>query len=398
VRYSSFGRIDKRNTVNLTRTWHLQTQITALTILVTHGSSALGDTYYASKVRSGYAHSAPLMSNETAGESLEWQQLRTGNPTKTFPAESATEFGDDILIHTRNSYKVVDLLTLRLKPLSFKKWGNVFSVCANGDGAKYALRSTTGGSQIKLEAQGLESEIAIPEEVASTPGDWRILADGSELALVGAQRIYVHRDKEWRSVDIEKRAATLGESDKLMMKSGKIYCASSHGEWGGFLNEIDATTGSIKKVYQGLPVNDIKFDRSGKLWFVVGVSHLSMQSAGLFSYDGVQLKCHSEVEGFQDFSKPGTMKVTKQSNFSLQPTDFQGLAFAKDGSILVASTNHGVLRYKDEQWQQVTKDWPGFVMLCGFVLLDYQLAVLPVYDRGVAIYDMKASTYRFILP
>jgi len=189
------------------------------------------------------------------------------------------------------------------------------------------------------------------------------------------------------------------------MGNERIYSSFNRGEFGGKLNEINLATGSSLTVFSSAfyPVTDVKFAPDGQVWFVAGVSHMMLEDAGLFSYHEQHIQCHAKVSGFPTAAlnalrKPNAKQYLERTNWPFEPTTFVGLNFAEDGSILVASDDYGILTYRDEKWSKVTENWPQAVSLAGFVLLKNSVAVLPVYDRGVVIIDLKTSQYKFILP
>ena len=91
-------------------------------------------------------------------------------------------------------------------------------------------------------------------------------------------------------------------------------------------------------------------------------------------------------------------KISKQKNWPYEPTSFDALAFTGDGSIIVASSDYGLLKYSRNQWSRLTPTWPGDLSTGHFALMKDSIAVIPVYNRAIAKVDLNTSAYKLVIP
>lgn len=135
----------------------------------------------------------------------------------------------------------------------------------------------------------------------------------------------------------------------------------------------------------------------GNLWWVLGCDHMGGQTAGLFSFDGAASKCYSQIDGMRS-GDPAGDQVQTRLNWGLRPTSFGGLMFTKGAALLVASSDYGIMKFQGGKWEHMTKDWTKSVSVCGLEVTDSDVAVLPVYELGIVLYNLKTEKYSFILP
>lgn len=350
-------------------------------------------------------------------EAAAWKQLTRYftideiKQSESFPLVAARKFGSDVIVDCNGTYKIVDVDKLKLVPLSIQNARAIHSIY-DDDRRLYALCSVPQGVRLKVKDEAQWREMDVPAPVVAKPKDWSIIAGDGEIVLISEGLCFSWQKSHWQKI-VLKGDVTFRPGNKLVMKAGKIYSAFDLGEWGGRIVEIDCQSGASQTIFENsmYPVTDLKFGSNGQLWFVCGCAHMMWQSAALYSYDG-ELHCLSEVQGIRSsiinsLSPPSILsslqKLTgksaiRRSNWAWEPTSFAGLVFDNDGSLLISTLDYGLLRYSKGQWSGLTQTWKEGVPVCGLVLTKSDTAVLPVYDRGIVLYDLKKGDYKFILP
>jgi hypothetical protein len=66
---------------------------------------------------------------------------------------------------------------------------------------------------------------------------------------------------------------------------------------------------------------------------------------------------------------------------------------------MVTTENYGLMKYKAGAWEKVSDYWPEVRRLevCGLEITSKQIAVIPVYNRGLIFYNLRNKSYNFWL-
>ncbi|HEY9774261.1 MAG TPA: hypothetical protein V6C81_10720 [Planktothrix sp.] len=321
-----------------------------------------------------------------------------------FPVHAVRKFGNQTLVAC-DGWKSIDREHSTLVPFKVPGAAYVFSVFDTGS-KRYVLCSTDNGVVLK-KAQGRTwQDTKVPTPVYAQPENWQISAGDDNVALVADKGFYLLEGNQWSRVDTKENAAgnMLGNS---LIKDGKIYGGFDNGEWGGSVSQTDCKTGASKDIFNNafFPVVGLKRAADGKIWIACGVSHMGLESAALFYYDGGKVVTASEVVGMRSGLGMGAGTISAQEkpiyserkNWDFEPTCFAGFDLDKDGNPIALSLEEGLMRYSNEKWQRITRSWHSGMYL-GNLVVDGSTAVIPVWERGVIMYDMSNGRFKFILP
>jgi hypothetical protein len=317
-----------------------------------------------------------------------------------FPLVSVEKFGEDIVTNCAG-YKTVDVEKGRLVPLLCEGLDQIYSICDDRKGGQYYLGSSAGKVLLRCKSQSGWSDIALPAAVEANPQLWKIAAGDGDIALAAADCWWFKHGSKWRCIEVLKDELYWC---KLILKKGKLYAASDRDPWSGCLFEFDGKTGKRKLIYcdDYGAVTDLKLAPDGKLYFVCGSCHVYTGAGSLHYYDGTvhDISTIAGVRRNCGLLYSGEWFPRLAHNWPLEPTCFAGLGLEKDGSIVVASDEYGLLRYAKKHWTILTKDWPekASIPICGLEQTAAGTVVIPVNYRGVILYDQKTGAYRFILP
>lgn len=334
-----------------------------------------------------------------------WKQLAGYYPSDkeklrmSFPVKGAKSFGQNVVIDC-GDYKLLDYERQALKPLVIDGSSKLYAIAADQCGLLFALAKKEK-VLLKIGTGQAWRDVPIPADVQANPKEWRMVAGDGAVALLSTHKFHVLKADGWIShANPSSPPYVTGDRQKFVMKSGLIYVSSDAGEWGGSVVEINTTTGVSKEIFgDGLnPVTDLDFDSNGRLWFCCGCRHLGISSGALFSYAG-KITRRSEVRGIPASIRKMDwhLKEPTRINWRLEPTSFEGLHVAHDGSIFVATSDYGLMSLSKDGWKQVTPGWPENVPVCGLEMKP-GFAILPIFDRGIVVFDMQKKSYRFVLP
>lgn len=347
--------------------------------------------------------------SQPPSKSAAWKQLTRPHYAddeelwKAFPLHSVRKFGQDIIVDC-DGLKRIDFEKMELAPFHIQNSKSIYDAFDDRQGRLYALCSTEEKTILKVKLNASWSNIEVPEEVRSKPDEWAITAGDGEVTLASTHELFVYENERWEKKTFAGSSAIGKEyGNRRLLRDRMIYSAWDQGEWGGSIYTIDTHLGTVKTIYESWahPVQDLSFAQNGTLWFVTGLSHMLSVSGGLFKYTD-KAHCVSEVSGLDpEFLKTQNRQRTdsqKKLNWNLDSTTLAGMSIKKDGSVLVASTSYGVLHYENNEWRRITPEWSQNVWLCGFEVSDSGVAVLPVWETGIVLFDLKTHKYQFILP
>lgn len=302
---------------------------------------------------------------------------------RAFPLVSVEKFGNDIIIDCAG-YKIVDVEKGRLVPLLCDGLDKIYSICDDRKGGQYYLGSSAGKVLLRCKSQSGWKDIALPAAVEANPQLWKIAVGDGDIALAAPDRWWFRHGSKWRCIEVLKDELSWC---KLILKNGKLYAASDRDPWSGCLFEFDGKTGRRKLIYcdDYGAVTDLKLAPDGKLYFVCGSYHPYTGAASLLCYDGT-VHCISDIVGVKkncELLYFGEWFPRRGHNWPLEPSCFAGLGLEKDGSILVASDEYGLLRYAKKHWTILTKDWPekASMLICGLEQTADGIVVIPVNYR-----------------
>ncbi|MFN8659849.1 MAG: hypothetical protein U0105_26175 [Candidatus Obscuribacterales bacterium] len=348
-------------------------------------------------------------------------------PEEPSPVRSASSFGDSAVVNCTHPL-LLDLKSNQLQAVSVDGAQAIISTADDGKGNKYALAATADKKLAAFVcANGKWRKHPLPDELQKAlqakPEEHLLTGDAGTVVVIAANDTFINENGKWRTLPAagakKEKLCYRWDMSRAVMRDGRLYYGISAGEWGGGVNKVDTTTGATTQVLQDAmqPVSDLKFGPDGKLWFVVGGAHMGLRSAALYSYDGHKLQSHCRAQGMyipkvkaeKVLSDPSLLPAaindlsrqessfSKRENWDLLPSTFTGLDFDSTGAPVVSAIPYGLLRFKGEKWEQLTKDWPEAVSPAD-VVIKSGMAVVPVRHHGVVTFDMNKKTYRFLFP
>lgn len=331
----------------------------------------------------------------------EWNKLLgVGDTSLRHPRVGLThKFGKDVVVDGKQ-FNVVRVDELKLVPLTVPGADSIYSVY--GDGVRrLALCRSENRTVLKINDGRAWINLDVPNDVASRPTEWLVAADRDDVELFTDDVGYKRVGDAWKKVDFANRIGIHMPGQKYLMKNGKIFCTRDDGEWGGALIEVDCSNGARKTNDTAEPTTGIKSGPDGALWLVGGFDGNGIsQSAGLFRYDG-KITRIAEVHGVRDYRVPWfcfQRIPSDRKNWSFGATTFGGIAFDTDGSLLVATTDYGLMRYAQGEWKRLTPNWREGVPVCDLEVTGSRVAVMPVASHGVILVDLKTNEMKFIQP
>ncbi len=378
---------------------------------------------------------AVSQSGATADSNGDWARLVVQyklvrgamEPVEPSPVRSASSFGESAVVNCTLPL-LLDLKSNQLQAIPIDGARVGISTADDGKGNKYALAATADKQLAAYVFANGKWRIkplpdALRKALQAKPEEHLLTGDSGTLVVIASNDTFINENGKWRTLPAvgakKEKLCYRWDMSKAVMRDGRLYYGISAGEWGGGVNKVDTTTGATTQVLQDAmqPVSDLKFGPDGKLWFVVGGSHMGFRSAALYSYDGHKLQCHSRAQGMhipkvkaeKVLSDPSLLPAaindlsrkessfTKRENWDLLPSTFTGLDFDSTGAPVVSSIPYGLLRFKSEKWEQLTTEWPEAVSPAD-VVIKSGMAVVPVRHHGIVTFDMNKKTYRFLFP
>ncbi len=345
-------------------------------------------------------------------DSPAWQRLSSRGAYVNTELSGMTLLGDQVV------FKAAPLMTMDKKsgkkvPLKLGQSSYVFSACTDKDGHIYALSDIHGKIAVQKQTGDRWQQMAVPDMVAGQPQDFQIVADQEKLALVSSAAIFTGKSGRWSQVfsgPKSKEIVSAMPSSQVIMRAGKVYVSQADGDKGDVLS-IDLQNGKATKIYNGAAVPFMALSKDDQLWFVTGEKGKS----SLYSLDVKQAaKPHLEAStsGFRYnvLDRIGSvvggdpLKASQAVNWPYEPTWFSGLSVLDDNSVLVATRDYGLLKYRDGKWEKLTAYWPDSNALnpvvtdiVGLASPRGENAVIAVKRGGLVYYDLAKKRYSFWL-
>jgi hypothetical protein len=335
-----------------------------------------------------------------------WKQFYEGNYVTSCGIENVTIIGDKVVLLSK-TLSQWDAQKSELQPFKLGGSKEIYAACQDNSGNAVLLCKFEDRVVVRRQHGNIWQTLAVPPSVAKEPDMFKLATDGKFLAMASPVHEFVLAENNWSELkrpESEKTEGSLrlpdGRVTGLALGRGIIYKSIDRGEWGGEVNSLDLTTGQRLVLYSG-SVPFLAQSRTGELWFI----ERNVFGSGLFSFNG-ELQLESTIQGFRWdflkkfdnlFSAPLLEEIHARKNWKLAPTEFLGLKCLDDGSVMVATRNYGLMKYKAGAWEIVSAYWPedSWIWLSGLEITPDQIAVIPVYKRGLIFYDLKNKSYKF---
>lgn len=335
-----------------------------------------------------------------------WKQFTEGNYVLSCGIENVTIIGDKVVLLSKILSRW-DAQKSELQPFKLGGSNEIYAVCQDRSGNAVLLCKFENRVVVRRQDGNIWQTLVVPLSVAKKPDMFKLATDGKLLAMASPVHEFVLEENNWSELNRSESEETKGSLrlpdgriTGLALGRGMIYKSIDRGEWGGEVDSIDLTTGQRLVLYSG-SVPFLAQTRTGELWFI----ERSVFGSSLFSFNG-ELHLESTIQGFRWdllekvnnlFRAPNLEEIHARQNWKLAPTEFMGLKCLDDGSVMVATKNYGLMKYKAGAWEIVSAYWPedSWIWLSGLEITPNQIAVIPVYKRGLIFYDLKNKSYKF---
>lgn len=338
--------------------------------------------------------------------SLAWKQLTGGDYVDSCNIENVTIISDRVVFLSK-TLSQWDAQKSELQPFKLGGSKEIYAACQDNSGNAVLLCKFEDRVVVRRQRGNIWTTLEVPLSVVMRPDIFKLATDGKLLAMASPVHEFVLAENNWSELkrpESKKIAGSLrlpdGVITGLALRRGIIYRSIDRGEWGGEVNSIDLTTGQRLVLHSG-SIPFLAQTRTGELWFI----ERNVFGSSLFSFNG-ELHLESTIQGFRwdlldkisnHFRTPPLEEIHARENWKLAPTYFLGLKCLDDGSVMVATKNYGLMKYKAGAWEKVSAYWPeeSWIRLYGLEITPDQIAVLPVYKRGLIFYDLKNKSYKF---
>lgn len=335
-----------------------------------------------------------------------WKQFTSLDYADSCGIENVTIIGDKVVLLSK-ILSQWDAEKSELQPFKLGGSKEIYAACQDNSGNADLLCKFEDKVVVRRQHGNIWQTLAVPLSVAKEPDMFKLATDGKSLVMASPLHEFILAENNWSELKRTESVETAGslrlpdgEVTGLALGRGIIYKSIDRGEWGGAVNSIDSRTGRRLLLYSG-SVPFLAQSKKGDIWFI----ERSVFGSSLFSYNG-ELRLESTIQGFRWdllrkidnlFRAPRLEEIHARENWQLAPTSFMGLKCLDDGSVMVATQNYGLVRYKAGAWEIVSAYWPeeSSISLSGLEITPNQLAVMPVYKRGLIFYDLKNKSYKF---
>jgi len=335
-----------------------------------------------------------------------WKQFYEGNYLPSCGIENVTIIGDKVVLLSK-TLSQWDAQKSELQPFKLGGSKEIYAACQDRSGNADLLCKFEDKVVVRRQHGNIWQTLAVPLSVARKPDLFKLATDGKSLVMASPVHEFVLAENNWSELKRPEKEETEGLIrlpdgfiTGLAFGRGIIYKSIDRGEWGGAVNSIDSRTGRRLLLYSG-SVPFLAQSKTGDIWFI----ERNVFGSSLFSYNG-ELRLESTIQGFRWdllkkfnnlFRAPRLGEIHARQNWELAPTSFMGLKCLDDGSVMVATQNYGLMKYKAGTWEIISAYWPedSWIWLSGLEITPDQIAVIPVYKRGLIFYDLNNKSYKF---
>ena len=191
--------------------------------------------------------------------------------------------------------------------------------------------------------------------------------------------------------------------------NGRVFLGYDAGEWYGTLVELEYTKrGLMKKTREVMPgnISSLLKGSNQSLWISTGLAHGVGESAGLYVYDGHDVKTQVEQAGIHQWGK--REQVTKGTQAFSVSTTINGLAWGSTEDILLVAATAGIFRFNVNSCFKLVPLWSGDLTIefsgIDWVSRSRPIGIAVVEDRcyvasriaGVFEFRMKNDALDFV--
>lgn len=345
-------------------------------------------------------------------DSPAWRRLNSRGAYTNTELSGLSLLGDQVVFNGA-PLATLDKESGKKVPLKLGQSSYVFSACSDKSGHIFALCDIQGKICLQKKTDGGWQVISVPDMVAGQVQDFQLVADHNRVALVAPEAVFTLKNTHWTKVysaPSVKEIVTAVPNSQAIMRAGTVYMSQADDDKGNVL-AIDLQSGKAATIYAGSAVPFMALSKDDRLWFVTG----DKGKSSLYSVDIKQAaKPHleSSTSGFRynvldrigSVVGGDSLKAPQSFNWPYEPTWFSGLTALDDLSVLVATRDYGILKYKDGKWEKVTAYWPDSNALnpvvtdiVGLASPGGKNAVVAVKRGGLVYYDLDKKRYSFWL-
>ncbi len=345
-------------------------------------------------------------------DSPAWERLNSRGAYTNTELSGLSLLGDQVVFNGV-PLATLDKVSGKKVPLKLGLSSYVFSACSDKDGHIYALCEIQGKICLQKMTDSKWQVISVPDMVAGQAQDFQLVADDKQVALVAPEAIFTLKSTDWTKVfsaPLAKEIISAVPNSQAIMRAGKVYMSQAKGDKGNVVS-IDLKSGKLAIIYAGSSVPFMALSKDDRLWFVTGEKGKS----SLYSVEtkhAAKPRLESSTSGFRYnvLDRIGSvvggdqLKAPQSFNWPYDPTWFSGLTALDDLSVLVATRDYGILKYKDGKWEKVTAFWPDsnainpvVTDIVGLASPGGKNAVVAVKRGGLVYYDLDKKRYSFWL-
>jgi len=170
-----------------------------------------------------------------------------------------------------------------------------------------------------------------------------------------------------------------------------IYMRCNRGEWGGGLGKLNLKSNVFEEISPDVSVYDMTFDKSGTLLF----AEEFLNEGALYSLRDKTPKLLCGKTKRKILEEMGSKNKTEPLNWPFNPDVFAAISACSDGSVLVATYNQGVFKFKDRKSIRLTPNWNSGSYINSVLPLPNDQLCFSASEQGVAVLRNKKSSSRY---